>query len=78
MPSKEQVLLGDPLSQIYFEHLKLITKEQIYKCRIKETIPSFESIKNAIHTILKIEKYNMPATSFNEKWDRKIRTYFGL
>ena len=78
MPSKGQCLLGDPLNHIYFEHLKLITKEHIYMSKIQETLPSFEGLKRSICFKLKVEKCYSTKRYFNKKWDRKILEYFGL
>jgi hypothetical protein len=71
-PDKKQALLGDHQNEAFLEHLKLITKEFLYQCQIKENEPIFNNLKQIIKYKIKMEKQHSKLISFERKWNRQL------
>jgi hypothetical protein len=60
----ENVILGKNL----LAHIKLITKEYIYKHKLEEETPNLKGLISYIKHRCQIEKHYTPAENFVEKW----------
>ena len=72
------MLLGDCKGPIFFEHMKLMTKEYIYSSKMREIQPCFEGLKSCIRLKLRIEMVHSKRETYNKKWKNCLVQDLGL
>lgn len=68
----KQIILGIQSTDIIINHIVLITKFVIYRCKLNNRIPTFPIVKAYVKYVMKIEKYiaytNQKNDFFLGKW----------
>ena len=67
-PSFKTVILGDSEALAIVQHIILITKEYIYRSKLKDNPLSFRPLQRSIRIKCLIEKHYMSAVKFLQKW----------
>ena len=70
--NKKEILLGIPTNSPGLEHIKLITKYFLYRCKLNEEIPTFPQLLLSIKFEIRLEKFYSSRDKYNKKWDSEI------
>ena len=64
----QSVIMGDPLAPKLQQHITLITKEFIFRCKLDTSQPQLQSLLSVIKSKYNIERHYRSATAVQKKW----------